>query len=108
MSKKDDAPEAPGRQFELSEPPDDPIGAIAWANAAAAKLLYAVMINVDGALTFREQLRHGADLIAKLGMTHSKALSEERILKLERSLNLAKGQGDDEGLEEEEAGTDAD
>lgn len=87
------------QQFNPPPVPKDAIGTIAWANQAAAMLLERVLLNADGSLSFKEQLRYAADLIGRIGVTHSKALADERILKLEKEMGMAKGQADDQGLE---------
>lgn len=57
---------------------------IAWANSAGALLLWETL--TDQEIDARERRRVAADLIAKIGMTHSRAHVEARIAQLERKI----------------------
>jgi hypothetical protein len=85
------------RRSKIKRPPKDAVGKVAWASDVAAKCLYEVMAHPT--LKLETRWRYASDLIAKIGLTHSKALTEEKILKLERKLGLDKGARDEDGLE---------
>lgn len=73
------------QQYErLGPPPLDPVCTIAWANAAGALLLWETL--TDTQIDARERRRVAADLIAKIGMTHSRAHVEATVAKLERKI----------------------
>jgi hypothetical protein len=65
----------------LGPPPLDPVGGVAYGNRAA-QLLLEVVIS-DPVMPFPEKLKNAKDLIAVIGMTHSKALTDDRITDLE-------------------------
>lgn len=64
----------------------DSLGTIARANWVAGKLLDQVL--VDATLTEPECRKQAKELIAVIGMTHSKALTEERLLAVERKIGI--------------------
>lgn len=68
----------------LGPPPLDPVATIAWANAAGAVLLWETL--TDTQIDARERRRVAADLIAKIGMTHSRAHVEARLAEIERKV----------------------
>lgn len=82
---------------KVMAPPKDAIGAIAWANQVAAQLLHETMN--DPVITEEARRRTCSELIGKIGLTSSKAITEERLLGLEKKIGMAKNQKDDEGME---------
>src|SRR5262245_36944588 len=71
---------------KMIAPPSDAIGTIAYANKAAGILLHSVLTD-DGIESESERRKLAKDFIAVIGMTHSKALYEERLKKLEQRLD---------------------
>lgn len=86
--------------LEMEPPPTGVVGLIVWGQRVQAKALYAVL--QDPAMKFETKLRFISDFTKALGMTHSKAVTDERIQKLEKKSGIAKGQHDDDGLEPDE------
>lgn len=82
---------------DVGRPPLTAVGNVAWANNVAAAMLYDVLH--DPAITTEQRWKVGSDLIAKIGMTYSKAATEDRIAKLEKAMGILKEQQDDDGLE---------
>lgn len=90
------------KYFKVDPPPNDAIGRIAWAGQLNACALHAII--EDPAMRFETKLKHIADFTRSLGLTHAKALMEERLLGLESKAGIAKGQHDDDGLEPDPEG----
>jgi hypothetical protein len=65
----------------LGPPPLDPVGGVAYGNRAAQLLLEVVI--ADPAMPLPDKLRNAKDLIAVIGMTHAKAITDDRISNLE-------------------------
>lgn len=90
----------PVRQQKLDEigpPPTDPTGALLYAQRVMS--LELAMVASNQALDPERRLRWIAELCGKIGMTHAKALIEERLEELERRLGLRrdeKADGPDE------------
>ena len=72
---------------DLGAPPDTAIGTIAYANRAAGLLLHSVL--TDDNIDESQRRRLAKDFIAVIGMTHSKALYEERLKSLEKKVGLS-------------------
>lgn len=89
----------PREILRIEEPPDDAVGRISWAQKLVAKALHAV--TKDPAMKFETKLRYISDFTKAMGLTHAKALVEERIKGLEKKAGIAKGQHDDDGLEDD-------
>ena len=87
----------------LERPPLSAAANIAWANSVAAAMLDEVIH--DKQLTAEQRWKIGADLVAKIGMTHSRAATEERIARLEKALGMAKADKDDGGLQPDPEGS---
>ena len=79
-------PEVMAQIDALGPPPLEAIGRIAWANGLLAIMAWDAAS--DPALDPRERRRVVGDLAAKIGITHSKALSEERIKAIEKKVTV--------------------
>lgn len=84
---------------KVKRPPKGAVGGVAWANQIATQCLYEVM--TDPVIKTETRWRFASDFIAKIGLTHSKAVTEEKINKLEKTIGIAKNAKDDEGLEDD-------
>lgn len=90
-------PEREARLAELGPPPSDPTQALVWGQRCLVLMLDEVMRNP--AVEPERKTRLVADLVAKLGMTHAKALVEAKLDAIEGRL-LGAGEADAEQLEE--------
>lgn len=71
---------------DVSVPDEGAIGGIAYANRIAVLMLRE--IATDTLLDAPDRRRQMRDAIAVIGMTHSKALAEERIAQIEKKLGI--------------------
>ncbi len=102
-AKRSADPASPPKPRPVIEPPPTgAVGGVVWAQQVALKLLHETMM--DPFITESERRRVSSDLIAKIGLTSSKAATEERILKVEKKMGIAKHQKDDDGLEPDPEG----
>lgn len=86
-------PEREARVAELGPPPSDPTQALVWGQRCLVLQLDEVMRNP--AIEPERKTRLVADLVAKLGMTHAKALVEAKLDAIEgRLLRGAEPDGD--------------
>jgi hypothetical protein len=83
--------------LKMEAPPDNAIGRITWAQKLLAKALHAV--TCDPAMKFETKLRYIEGYTKAMGLTHAKAVVEERIKGLEKKAGIAAHQHDDDGLE---------
>jgi len=90
-------PEREARVAELGPPPSDPTQALVWGQRCLVLQLDEVMRNPS--IEPERKTRLVADLVAKLGMTHAKALVEAKLDAIEGRL-LGAGQDDADELEE--------
>jgi hypothetical protein len=84
-------PERERLMAELGPPPDDPTQALVYAQRVMVHSLHEVAINT--ALDPERRLRWIAELGSKLGMTHAKALIEERLGVVEEHAGMGRRQG---------------
>jgi hypothetical protein len=90
-------PEREARIAELGPPPSDPTQALVWGQRCLVLQLDEVMRNA--AIEPERKTRLVADLVAKLGMTHAKALVEAKLNAIEGRL-LGAAPADADQLEE--------
>jgi hypothetical protein len=76
---------------DLGPPPDSAVAIIAWANRVGAIMLWDVL--TDPLVDAKERRRWASDFIAKVGLTSSKAVYEDKIARLEKAQR--KGASDD-------------
>jgi hypothetical protein len=81
----------------LGPPPLNAVGGVSWANRAAQILLHLVL--TDEHMPLGDRLRHGRELIGVVGLTHAKALVDERLAALERRQQLDDEEAADEDLD---------
>jgi hypothetical protein len=74
--------------YELPEVPKPPrgVGSVAWANRVACVLL--IEIRNDKVINTKTRVRFVSDLVGKIGITHAKALAEERINNLKHKVGI--------------------
>lgn len=82
-------------EYEVA--PEASVDVLAFANQVACDELYATM--TDPSTKAEDRWRQAADLIAKIGLTHAKSISEKEIKRLEKKIGLDKTSADDDGLE---------
>lgn len=80
---------------KLGPPPTSPVGVISWANQAGALLLHEIL--TDPNLSAHDRRKMAGDMIQKIGMTHSKAVTDKKLAELQRRLEGPKASEDDPG-----------
>ena len=78
---------------DIQPPPDNPVGVLAWTHQALARMLFDVLR--DPTIGEQERRRFASDLAAKIGMTGPKAVSDARLVALEKKLGVAKDNDSD-------------
>lgn len=81
---------------DVHPPPSDSIGVVAWAHQIAARLLYVTI--KDPSIGEAERRRTASDLISKIGQTAPKAISDQRLKRLEAETGNAPIDDADDGL----------